>query len=294
MPRARGRLGFPSRHVPVTLALVPADPPPLPVSRRPRRAASAGALVAAVLLGAAPAWSLDEVPDDASDDASDAVTVGLEVDLGSRYLWRGFAWGDGAVVQPSAWLARGPLSVSLWSSAERDPGGSSVAGWRATELDLTVGYETAWRRVTITPSLAVYDYDDEEDSPTTAELLVDVSVPAGPFELISSHAFDVHEYRGAYYGDLGLAFVHPLGEGTEARVSGTTGWASQEFTEVYGGVAVGGLFLLGVTAAVEHCLERGPCVRLHGEATRITRGDLAEAAGGRSRWNVGVAVGHEF
>lgn len=273
---------------------MPCEPAALPTVSSPprhrRRATSTAALLAAVLLGSVPAWSLDDPP--ATEGVP--VVVGLELDVNSRYLWRGFAWGDGAVVQPSAWLTHGALSVELWSSAERDPDGSSLAGWRATELDLTVGYETAWRGVTITPSLAVYDYSDDEDSPTTAEALLELSVPAGPFEVVSSHAFDVDEYRGAYYGDLGLAFVRELGEGTEAQATGYVGWASQEFTEVYGGVAVGGLFLLGVTTAVEHCLERGPCVRLHGEATRITRDDLAEAAGGRSRWSVGVAVGHEF
>ncbi|MBI4916579.1 MAG: hypothetical protein HY825_12085 [Acidobacteria bacterium] len=263
-------------------------PPPSPGGRR--RATLAATLLAVSLLGAVPAWPLD----DPAEGEADGPSIGLELDVASRYLWRGFAWGDGAVVQPSTWLTHGALWVELWSNAERDPDGSTFAEWRATELDLTIGYETAWRGVTITPALAVYDYDDDEDSPTTAEVVVELSVPAGPFEVVSSHAFDVDEYHGAYYGDLGLALVRQLGEGTEARVSGTTGWASQEFTEVYGGVAVGGLFLLGVTAAVEHCLERGPCVRLHGEATRITRGDLAEAAGGRSQWNVGVAVGHEF
>jgi len=251
---------------------------------------AAGALLVTVLLGAAPAWSLDDL----AEPEGDGTSIGLEVDVNSRYLWRGFAWGDGAVVQPSAWLTHGALSVELWSSAERDADGSGLAGWRATELDLTVGTETAWRGVTITPALAVYDYSDDEDSPTTAEALVELSVPAGPFEVVSSHAFDVAEYRGAYYGDLGLAFVRELGEGTEAQATGYVGWASREFTEVYGGVAVGGLFLVGASVAVERCWEGLPCVRLHGEATRITRHDLAEAAGGRSRWSVGVAVGHEF
>lgn len=263
-------------------------PPPSPSGRR--RATLAATLLAVSLLGAVPAWPLD----DPAEGEADGPSIGLELDVSSRYLWRGFAWGDGAVVQPSAWLTHGALWVELWSNAERDPDGSTFAGWRATELDFTIGTETTWRGVTITPALAVYDYHDDEDSPTTAEVLVELSIPAGPVEVVSSHALDVDEYHGAYYGDLGVAFVRQLGEVAEARVTAYTGWASQEFTEVYGGVAVGGLFLLGVTAAVEHCLERGPCVRLHGEATRITRGDLAEAAGGRSRWSVGVAVGHEF
>jgi len=249
-------------------------------------------VLVAVLLGTAPAWAGDDAPVPAPK--ARAVSVGLEVDVSSRYLWRGFAWGDGAVVQPSAWLTRGPLSVGLWSSAERASGESTFAGWRATELDLTVSYETSWRSVTITPSLAVYDYADEEDSPATAEALLELSVPVGPFEVVSNHAFDVDEYHGAYYGDLGLAFTRRLGEETEARATGYAGWASRQFTVAYGGVATGGMFLLGVAVAIEHCPTLLPCVRLHGEATTITRQSLADAAGGRSRWSVGVALGREF
>lgn len=251
-----------------------------------------GAAVLAVLLGATLACAGDDAPTPAPEPG--AVSIGLELDVASRYLWRGFAWGDGAVVQPSVWLTRGPLSLGLWSSAERGSGTSTLAGWRATELDLTLGYETSWRSVTIAPALAVYDYTDEEDSPTTAEALLEISVPAGPFEVVSTHAFDVDEYHGAYYGDLGLAFSRRLGEGTEARATGYVGWASRQFTATYGGIATGGLFLLGATVAIEHCPKRLPCVRLHGGTTTITRKRLAEAAGGGSRWNVGVAVGREF
>jgi hypothetical protein len=255
-----------------------------------RSGIAAGVLALALAIVPGTASGQEVQPDD--DEA--ATSFGVELDVTSRYLWRGYAWGDGAAVQPSAWLTRGPFWVELWSNAEHDSGGSTLGGWKATELDLTIGAEAAWRGVTITPALAVYDYHDDEDSPTTVEVLVELAVPIGRFEVVSSHALDVAEYTGAYYGDLGLAYVHGLGEGSEARATGYVGWASREFTEVYGGVATGGIYLLGATVAVERCWERLPCLRLHGEATRITRPDVAEAAGGRSRWAVGLALGHEF
>jgi hypothetical protein len=44
------------------------------------------------------------------------ITLGVSVDLSSRYIWRGREMSDDANLQPSAWLGWGPLEIGTWGS----------------------------------------------------------------------------------------------------------------------------------------------------------------------------------
>ena len=43
-------------------------------------------------------------------------TAGADIDIVSRYIWRGVPYSDGAAVQPSVWTSVQALTLSLWSN----------------------------------------------------------------------------------------------------------------------------------------------------------------------------------
>ena len=69
-------------------------------------------------------------------DEQPAVTVGMEVVVTNRYVWRGFDEGYGPSVQPNAWIERGGWRVSSWSSLALSPKG----GPALSEQDITAEY----------------------------------------------------------------------------------------------------------------------------------------------------------
>jgi hypothetical protein len=106
-----------------------------------REAATAAA--ATVTLEAAPA----EAPAAPQAAASDPPTVtgGVNVDLASHYVWRGFALTDGFAFQPSVFVSTQGLTVTSWSSwSSTDAGCFDPDDCPAIrEHDLTVDYTRA-------------------------------------------------------------------------------------------------------------------------------------------------------
>jgi hypothetical protein len=132
-------------------------------------------------------------------------TWGAEVDSSSRYIWHGVPYSEGAVVWPSAWLSAGGFTVGLWANVDRH--------YRPqfNEYDLSVGYERAIGKWTLSGTFSRYTYREMSGDPgSTSEAIVRAAYSIGPGELFTTNSFDVEKYVGAYYADIGYAVEREL------------------------------------------------------------------------------------
>jgi hypothetical protein len=132
-------------------------------------------------------------------------TWGAEVDTASRYLWHGLSFSDGAVVWPSAWVSGKGFTFELWGNVDHqyDP--------KFNEYDLSVGYERAIGKLTVSGTITRYTYREISGDPgSTSEAIVRAAYTIGPGEVFTTNSFDVETYVGAYYVDIGYAMEREL------------------------------------------------------------------------------------
>jgi hypothetical protein len=217
-------------------------------------------------------------------------TWGLESDYNPRYVWRGLAFSEGAVTQTSLWATARQTTYSVWSNTNLD----SADGRRTNEIDYAVSWERSWREVSLEPTLNVYTYPNQVDAPSTAEADLKFSRPLGPLTVFTTHTVDLHEYRGAYYGDLGLSWQRELGKHAELESSISLGWASAKFNEAYIGPARSALNVGAFDIGLTWHTRGGTYVRPHLAVTRILNGELRDSVDDPSLVNFGLAIGAEF
>lgn len=233
------------------------------------------ALAVVALSSAYRAWGQEE----------GAITGGIELDLNSRYVFRGLALSQGAVVNPSVYVSRGPWTFSLWANfVARD----RTNHGQINEVDPTLTYSTAWRGLTIEPSLTYYGLINQPGGASTAELGVRLALPlSGGFELFTNHGLDLHEFDHAWYGDLGVERTWQVSSGIELVAAVRAAGASRSFHEAYAGVTASGWSYVGIDLEARVAISASFFLRTHlaltslrGRALRSNVDDPDLAAGG--------------
>src|SRR3972149_4926270 len=93
------------------------------------------------------------------------VTWGIELDVVSKYLWRGFPYSEGKVVWPSAWASGRGFTASLFThlAPNYEP--------PLNEYDIAVGYERTVGLLTLTATHVRYAYFEGDLALSTTELI---------------------------------------------------------------------------------------------------------------------------
>jgi hypothetical protein len=219
------------------------------------------------------------------------LSFGAELDGNSRYVWRGLAFSDGPVLQPSAWVSLAGLTLTPWANfAFRE--GDARAGFN--ELDFTLDYSRDVFNLTVNPSFSVYLYPNQADAPPTDELALALSYPVGPVSIFSDHSVDLIATPGAYFGDAGLNFESELVQGLTVEASAYAGWSSARFNEANVGVNRTTLSVGGTDLALTWSPGGLFYLRPHVAFSSLLDAELRAAT--ERPWNVtaGLAVGREF
>ncbi len=182
-----------------------------------------------------------------SSVAERRVSYGAEIAFRSGHADRGFVINDRPVVQPVVWVTRRRAEFSVWGNlplAET----TDRARPEIAELELTRKYE--WKNLTIAPAVTMYFYHDalNFDNERSMSGWLHLSYDVGPFRVFTHQSLDVLTYRGAYYGEAGLASEGHASERVELGGSLGAGWASTRFNDAYADVARAGLDRVSVAA----------------------------------------------
>lgn len=174
---------------------------------------------------AGPAAAQEPVQQPAAPPAEEAaqpvVTWGGEVDVRSRYVWRGFQYSEGGVVWPSAWVSAHGFTASLFLNY--DPNWDPA--WN--EYDIAFTYERSAGPWTLEGTYTRYVYYEGDRRDATGEIIAGVAYAAGPGKVFTTHAFDVERYKGAYYADAGYAIERDLDHKSSVSVDGSVAFWSR-------------------------------------------------------------------
>jgi hypothetical protein len=217
----------------------------------------------------------------------------VEVELSSGYADRGLAISDRPVVQAVTWVSGSVAAFSVWSNITL---GQTTDGSRPQILEMELTHAHEWRNLTIEPAIRMFFYRDPLSiySSRSIEGWLYLSYHAGPFRLFTNQSVDVLAYKGAYFGEAGIAFERRLSPRAEIGGSFKTGWASSTFNDVYVGIHKSALNLTGVegwlTVYAKPHLYIRPYFEFSTTVNRAVRAELAHP----TRFFVGLATGVEF
>ena len=162
------------------------------------------------------------------------ISFGAEFDFGSRYVWRGMALSDGAVVQPTAWVSAFGFTFSGWGNMGlQDAQGRG----KFDEVDLTLSRAFTIDDLGLTIAGQSYVPLNQDSASATGELSVKFSYPAGSVNLTTTHSVDVVAYRPSYYGELAIDYDQDLSSRFSIESSIGLGWGSVKFNDSYWGVS---------------------------------------------------------
>jgi hypothetical protein len=221
------------------------------------------------------------------------ISYGAEIDVSSGYADRGIVISDRPVFQPVTWVSGSVGTFSLWSNVTL---AKTTDGSRPQILDAEVTREHEWGNVTIEPAIKMFLYRDPLNIARTSSIegWLNLSYHAGPFRLFTNHSFDVLAYKGAYFGEAGIAFERRVSRRIGVEGSFDTGWASSTFNDAYVDVDKSALNFIRVdsllTAYVKPHLYIGPHVQFSTIVDRAVRAELARP----TVFFVGLTTGVEF
>jgi hypothetical protein len=217
----------------------------------------------------------------------------VEIELSSGHADRGIVISDRPVVQPVTWVSGSVATLSVWSNftlAETTDGSRP----QILELELTRAHD--WRNLTIEPAISMFFYLEPLSlySSRSIEGWLYLSYHAGPFRLFMNQSVDVLAYKGAYFGEAGIAFDRRLSPRFKVGGSFKTGWASSTFNDAYAGIDKSAFNLTDVegwlTVYVKPHLYIGPSFEFSTTVNRAVRAELAHP----TLFFVGLVTGVEF
>ena len=226
----------------------------------------------------------------AEEQASTPVwTLGAEVDANNRYLWRGMAFSEGAVYQPSLNLGRGVWSVNAWANV--DP--NVLVGPQLNELDATLSASTEWRGWSFEPSAMVYSYPGT-GSAVTAEAQLGIRRAFGAWTPYTIHSVDLIEARGAAYSALGVSFERPIFRDSNVELNAEYGRGWWRFASSYADPALEGMNVWSAGLSSTIALADGVSLRPHVGWNQVGNRQVREFISGPSPFTFGFALGREF
>jgi hypothetical protein len=232
-------------------------------------------------------------PEEKRSESERPVSYGAEIALRSGYAYRGLVISDRPVVQAVTWVSGSVAAFSVWSNITL---GETTDGSRPQILEMELTRAHEWRNFTIEPAVRVFFYRDPISIYTSRsiESWLYLSYHMGPFRLFANQSFDVLAYKGAYFGETGIAFERRVSPKIEVGGSFNTGWASSTFNHAYIGIDKSALNMTGVegwlTVYVKPRLYIGPYFQFSTTVDRAVRTELAQP----TLFFFGLSTGVEF
>ena len=252
-------------------------------------------LLAPVVLPSSPPFAQNSTnpPEEKRSEKERPISYGVEVEFSSGHADRGLVISDRPVVQAVTWVSGSVAALSVWSNITL---GETTDGSRPQILETELTRAHEWRNLTIEPAIRMYFYRDPLSiySSRSVEGWLYLSYHAGPFRLFANHSVDVLAYKGAYFGEAGIAFERRVSRTIEVGGSVNTGWASSTFNDAYVGIDKSAFNLTGVegwlTVYVKPHLYIGPSFEFSTTVNRAVRAELAHP----TLFFVGLVTGVEF
>jgi len=159
-----------------------------------------------------------------AEEAQTGLAVSSELDIVSKYVWRGVSLSKAEAYQPSVNLSKDDLSLNAWFNYSVDKPRRS----KFNELDLTLSYERDVAGFSVSPGFILYTFTY---SPHYGEAYVKLSHPAAFLKIVTDHYLSMinDSDAGGYYGDAGLGYEKSLANDSLFTSSALLGWGNAKF-----------------------------------------------------------------
>jgi hypothetical protein len=230
----------------------------------------------------------------AQTPAPSSLSGTAETDFVSRYIYRGFAWSQGPVMEPYASVIKGSLTFGAWANVVL---GNAPQGGTLNESDFTLVWSHNHGNWRVEPMVEywsdrpVHGGSDNGDGEISVRISRSVK---GPIRIFTNQAYDVFRHNGSYYGEGGPDIAGTW-EKFDVELNGHLAWASAEFNRVYAGIAISALNLASVDGSATRKLgSHGLYMRLHFEASRLLDSQVRHASGNGTLAAAGLAIGFKW
>jgi len=168
--------------------------------------------------------------------ASGKLGGGADLNIASRYVWRGYVQNDDFVAQPDVYLTYNNFTASVWGSldmTDRDDMGIDSKG-EFSEIDYIFQYTIPARLLNLSFGYSFYSYPNtpEEVRASTQELYA-----KGAFKVLLDPTvelyYDLDEVEG-WYGRVSGTYTATQ-DSQDWKLRGSVGFASEEFCNYYFG-----------------------------------------------------------
>jgi len=156
-------------------------------------------------------------------EGNPAISGAVELDLVSKYVWRGIPLSKNEAYQPSLTLSGYGFTGNIWLNYSLD----KPTKGKISETDYALSYEQKVPGATATPGFVLYTFPE---AATYGEAYVKLSCPVYSLKIITDHYLSMisGDIAGGYYGDAGLGYEKELGKGSLWASSALLGWGNAE------------------------------------------------------------------
>lgn len=212
----------------------------------------------------------------ASAEDAERPTVGADVAVVSKYVWRGLILTDDPVLQPSLTVGYKGLGLNVWANTDlTDVNGTPG---EVNELDYTLDYSFSVKKVNLSVGAIQYTFPHTSFEPTT-ELYGTAALDV-LFSPTVKIYWDVDEVGGVY-GTVGIGHSFPLKEvkgiTPSLDLSGSLGYATSGWNEGYYGVKSSGLVDLLLTVGLPVPIDGHLSITPYLSYSQVIDGDLKNA-----------------
>ena len=178
----------------------------------------------------------------AGEEAEEVLpSVGVDMAVMSRYVWRGLLLTDDPVLQPSLTVGYAGVSLNVWGNM--DLGSVNDNEGDFNEVDFTLSYEHTYKKASFSGGLIHYTFPNTDFASTT-EVFASVSLDV-PLAPTFAGYWDADEVQGTYL-TFDLSHSVPLpkirdGLTWSLDLSAGVGWGSPDHNEGYFGAEEDGV-----------------------------------------------------
>ena len=229
----------------------------------------------------------------ASAEEAERPSVGVDVAVNSKYVWRGLILTDDPVLQPSLTVGYKGLGLNVWANTDlTDINGTPG---EVNELDYTLDYSFSVSKVNLDVGVIQYTFPHTGFEPTT-ELFGTAAVDVLLSPTVKIY-WDVDEV-GGLYGTVGIGHSFSLmevkGISSSLDLSGSIGYATSSWNEGYYGVKSSGLVDLLLTAGLSIPIDAHLSVTPYVSYSKVIDGDLKDAVADDSATFFGATLSVAF
>lgn len=165
------------------------------------------------------------------------------IDFASAYVWRGITFNDGFVIQPSIDVAgKNGFGINVWGNYDVDDYDDQLTSNDFSEIDLTVSYGTSIGKLDVGAGVIAYLFPGGGSDSETAELYLSLGMDiVGGLSAALDIYYDFELLDEFSYATLSVAYGYDFNDQLGMELSGSIGYAGDDFSASYGG-ADGGLW----------------------------------------------------